>query len=154
MLDRKPLHSLAHNKAPHKNAFWRLAVIILTMPPLQGLPARADSLSHSLAVSAAIRGSSLESDVQAAENIEHIAKKVRPVHVCHSIRPYHTILKCTRQSAIPTALETRLDNSSGECLACAGSRSGSGIRPSVASAVGHLGAPPSPPLRCAKFRIY
>ena len=42
----------------------------------QGLPTRADSLSHSLAVSAAIGGSCLESDVQAAENIEHIAKKV------------------------------------------------------------------------------
>jgi len=53
-----------------------MLLLLLNMPALQGLPTRADSLSHSLAVSAAIRGSCLESDVQAAENIEHIANKV------------------------------------------------------------------------------
>lgn len=71
-----------------------------TLQKLQGLPARADSLSHSLAVSAAIRGSSLESDVQAAENIEQIAKKVGPflIFLRNSIVKSHP--RFTRQSTL------------------------------------------------------
>ena len=42
---------------------------------MQGLPARADSLSHSLAVSAAISGSS-QYDIDANDSIEHTAQKV------------------------------------------------------------------------------